>query len=57
MSMVSAVARSHVDIHGLCCIRGPYLVVALLQQGILFVVCADDARDYVLVLAETALIE
>lgn len=33
MSMVCAVGRSRVDIPGLGCIRGPYPVVALLQQG------------------------
>lgn len=47
MSMVFAVARSHVDVRGLQCIRGPYPVTALLQQGILIVVCAEDARNYV----------
>ena len=56
-SMVSAVARSHVDVRGICCIRGSHLVWALLQLGILLVVCADDTRNYVLVLAETVMIE
>lgn len=42
MSMVFAVARSHVYVRGLHCIRGPYLVMALLQQGILVVVCAGE---------------
>ena len=56
-SMVSAVARSHVDVRGIGCIRGPHLVGALLQGGILFVACADDTRNYVLVLVETVMIE